>query len=278
MRSITLSGPEVDALFAEVSKRDLKKVSITNEYELLRVKDKDIFLVLHKTKKMVFQESKGMDTLLDAILVQEKHPIIGTDEAGKGEWYGPLVVASVFLTPDQKITLRKMGVGDSKNLSSFRIYEIGDYVKTSGIEREVQVLLPETYNTLYTTFKKEKKNLNDILAWAHTGVIYDLLERLHVEKVKVVIDKFDVGERATVTGLKKLEKFNADIVQKLGGESETAVAAASVLAKFIFEEKIKELNSRFGIDLKNASPEDVPEKVLPFVAKLHFKNVHTVTL
>lgn len=276
MRSITLSQPEIDALLTEVSQRNLKKVPVTNEYELLRVKDKDIFFVLHNTKKMVFQESKGIDTLLDDILVEEVYDIIGTDEAGKGEWYGPLVVAGVLLTPDQTLELRKMGVSDSKSLSSFRIYEIGDYVKASGIEREVRVLSPETYNTLYNDFKKEKKNLNDILAWAHTGIIYDLLERLNPEKVKVVIDKFDVGEKATSNRLKKLEKFNVDVIEKLGGESEVAVAAASVLAKFIFEERIKELGSKFGIDLRSASPEEVPGDVLPFVAKLHFKNVQAV--
>ena len=276
MRSITLSQPEIDALLTEVSERNLKKVPVTNEYELLRVKDKDIFFVLHNTKKMVFQESKGIDTILDAVLIEEVHDIIGTDEAGKGEWYGPLVVAGVFLTPDQTIELRKMGVSDSKSLSSFRIYEIGDYVKASGIEREVRVLAPETYNTLYNDFKKEKKNLNDILAWAHTGIIYDWLERLSPEKVKVVIDKFDVGEKATSNRLKKLKKFNVDVTEKLGGESEVAVAAASVLAKFIFEERIKELGSTFGIDLRSASPEDVPEDVLPSVAKLHFKNVQAV--
>jgi ribonuclease HIII len=273
VRSVALTREEIGTLIREIAKRNLKRIPVTNQYEFLRVKDKDIFLILHNTGKMVFQESKGVENLLDSILEKEELDVIGTDEAGKGEWYGPLVVAGVALTPEETVELRKMGISDSKGLSSFRIYEIGDFCKKAGIEREVRVISPERYNRLYEDFQKEKKNLNDILSWAHTGIIHDLLERLHPRKARVVIDKFDVGEKALPERMGKLEKFDVEIIQKIGAESEAAVAAASVLAKFTFEEEVKKLNSKFDIDLRNMNPEDVLEDVLPFVAKLHFKNV-----
>lgn len=274
MRSITLSREEIGNLIRRVRQRNLKKIPVTNQYEFLRVKDKDIFFVLHNTGKLVFQESEGMSTLLSDVLVTQACTVIGTDEAGKGEWYGPLVVAGVALPPKETIKLRKMGVGDSKGLSSFRIYEISRILKTSEIKTAVRVLAPGEYNMLYEQFKKEKKNLNDILVWGHTGVIHDLLTILSTEKVKVVIDKFDSSQ--TPKHFESLEKFDVDIVEKTGGESETAVAAASVLAKSIFEEELKNLNQKFNTDLRNAAPEDIPPDILPSVAKLHFRNVKKV--
>ncbi len=274
MRSISLSQKEIGTLIREVARRTLNRIPVTNQYEFIRVKDGDIFFILHNTGKMVFQESKGFDSFLDDILIREDHFIIGTDEVGKGEWYGPLVVAGIALTPDQTIMLRKMGVGDSKGLSSFRIYEIGKVLEKSDIEKATRVLLPEEYNKIYEEFEKEKKNLNDILAWAHTEIIQDLLTKAPSEKTTVVIDKFDSS--ASSVRFKKLEEFDVDIIQKTGGESETAVAAASVLAKLIFEEHLKKLNQKFGLDLRNADPEDISEDVLPAVAKLHFRNVKKV--
>ena len=271
MRSITLSQEEIGNLIRKVRQRNLKNIPVTNQYEFLRVKDKDIFFILHSTGKLVFQESEGMSTLLNDVLVTQGCTVIGTDEAGKGEWYGPLVVAGVALTPKETINLRKMGVGDSKGLSSFRIYEISRVLKTSEIGTAVRVILPEEYNILYEQFKKEKKNLNDILIWGHTGVIHDLLTTLSKEKVKVVIDKFDSSQ--TSKHFEPLEKFDVDIIEKTGGESETAVAAASVLAKSIFEEELKRLNQKFDVDLRNTTPEDIPADILPSVAKLHFRNV-----
>jgi ribonuclease HIII len=273
MRSATLSEKEVRNLISEMDIHKLTKITVKNPHELLRVKEGEIFFVLHNTKKLVFQETEAMEDVLDNILIKPECTVIGTDEAGKGEWYGPLVVAGVALTPDEALKLRKMGIGDSKELSSGRIEELGEFIKKSGIEREVRVLHPGRYNTLYEEFKKEGKNLNDILSWAHTGVIHDLLSRIQPEKVKVVIDKFDVGGKAITTRITKLKKFNVSILEETGAESEPAVAAASVLAKSIFEYSIHEINETFDIDVRNTSPEDITREILPEVAKLHFKNV-----
>lgn len=66
------------------------------------------------------------------------------------------------------------------------------------------------------------------------------------------------------------------MIQKSEGESEVAVAAASILAKLIFEEKVDELDAKFGINLRKMKVKDVPGDILPFVAKMHFKNVKKI--
>jgi ribonuclease HIII len=274
MRSIDLSEEEIHHLYRQIEIRGLHLLPLTSEHELIRIKERDFFFVVYLTGKMVFQESVGMGSLLDDILIPAQEVIVGTDEAGKGEWYGPLVVAGVVLIPEQALYLRKMGVGDSKNLSPFRISEIGRVIEQSAIEKEVNIYTPEIYNSLIEEFKKEKKTLNDLLAWAHGEVITALLTRVHEKGVyphTVFIDKFDVGEASR--GLDSLSSFDVRIVQKTGGESEIAVATASVLAKFTFEREFTTLNETYGVDLRNATPEDIPQDILPSVAKVHFKNV-----
>lgn len=277
MRSIDLSEDEIATLRTQIEREGLHLLPLTNQYELLRVKEGDFFFVVYSTGKMVFQESVSMESLLDDMLIPASHDIVGTDEAGKGEWYGPLVVAGVALTPEQTLDLRKMGVGDSKNLSPFRVSEIGKVVEHSAIETQVTVFQPDQYNSLIEEFKKEKKTLNDLLAWAHKEVITLLLSRLHKKGIypeTVYIDKFDVGGASRE--LDSLSSLDVRIVQKTGGESEVAVAAASVLAKFTFETAFTLLNEKYGVDLRNSSPEDIPQDILPHVAKIHFKNVKKV--
>jgi len=277
MRSIDLSEDEIATLRTQIEREGLHLLPLTNQYELLRVKEGDFFFVVYSTGKMVFQESVSMESLLDDILIPAPHDIVGTDEAGKGEWYGPLVVAGVALTPEQTLDLRKMGVGDSKNLSPFRVSEIGKVIEHSAIETQVTVFQPDQYNPLIEEFKKEKKTLNDLLAWAHKRVITQLLSRLREKGIYpeiVYIDKFDVGGASRE--LDSLSSLDVRIVQKTGGESEVAVAAASVLAKFTFETAFTLLNEKYGVDLRNSSPEDIPQDILPHVAKIHFKNVKKV--
>ena len=270
MRSISLQQKEVDNVIKKVDQSSLKRVPVTNQYELLRVKDEHIFFVVYTTGKMVFQESEAMDEFLDRVLVRAESTVLGTDEAGKGEWYGPLVVAGVVLTPEHTLQVRKMGVGDSKDVSRPRLYEIGNFLRSSGIEKEVRVLSPDTYNDLYEQFKKEDKTLNDLLAWGHTSCISDILGRLQPTMITVVVDEFDARK---VSKRLHAEKFNIQLIQKTKGESEPAVAAASILAKVIFEEKVDQLNEKYGINLRDTPPGSVPKAVLPYVAKLHFKNV-----
>ncbi|MCE7698806.1 MAG: hypothetical protein K8E24_008255 [Methanobacterium paludis] len=118
---------------------------------------------------------------------------------------------------------------------------------------------------------RENKNLNDMMAWAHSAVIQDLLEKIRFKKAKVVIDKFDFEK--TRYRLEKVDKTNLKIIQKSGAESETAVAAASIIAKYIFEKEVDKLNRKYNMNLRKSKPEDIKRDLLPEVGKIHFKNV-----
>ena len=271
--SLTLNNNEIKNLKNLISKRRLKEINPTTKYELLRVKNGKINIVLYKSGKLVYNNSADSKMLINAVLEKEKtyDYILGSDETGKGEWYGPLIVVATALSPEDILELRKLGIRDSKTIKKSKLMEMAEKLRKMDFKRHSIVLSPETYNDLYFKFQNENKTLNDMMAWAHSTVIQDLLKKIQFKRAKVVIDKFDF--KKTEKRLSKLERTNLNIIQKSGAESETAVAAASIIAKYIFENEVDRLNIKYGVDLRKSKPQDIKQDLLPEVAKIHFKNV-----
>lgn len=203
---------------------------------------------------------------------------IGTDESGKGDYFGPLVIAGVFVPEGQTGVLTELGIRDSKTIGDRRVQELAKLVK-SGYIHSVVAIGPERYNDLYGKLR----NLNRILAWGHARVIENILER--VDCRQAIADQF--GEKSFILDalLKKGKKI--DLVQKVRAEEDAAVAAASVLARAEFLQKLRDLSFEVDLELpKGASPlveeagrrlvEREGSEILSKVAKLHFKNTARV--
>ncbi|NOR21778.1 MAG: ribonuclease HIII, partial [Candidatus Aminicenantes bacterium] len=99
---------------------------------------------------------------------------IGTDESGKGDYFGPLVVAGVFVPEEQQNVLTELGIRDSKKISDNRIRELAILLK-KGYKHSLVAIGHERYNELYTKLR----NLNKILAWAHSRAIENILEEVN---------------------------------------------------------------------------------------------------
>mgnify|MGYP002407077478 FL=1 len=254
----------------------LERKPVTNQYEILRVKDRNVNLILYSTGKLVFNESSKTLDVLNSILEREEgfDYFLGSDETGKGEWYGPLVVVVTALTPEEIIKLRILGVKDSKTMKTPKITETALNIREIGIPYESIVLEPTSYNRLYREFKSEGKSLNDLMAWAHSKIIQKLLGRLEFNQAQVIIDKFD--QKKTEKRLGNYDESRVKVIQKTGAETETPVAAASIIAKSLFEKAVHELNEKYDLDLKNSGPEEINPEILPYVAKAHFKNVKSL--
>ena len=102
-------------------------------------------------------------------------PWVGVDESGKGDYFGPLVSAAAYVSPDAAPTLRELGVADSKRLSDKRVMALAPQIRAH-VESSLTVVAPPRYNDLYASFRRQGKRLNDMLAWAHARSIEDLLE------------------------------------------------------------------------------------------------------
>jgi len=198
---------------------------------------------------------------------------IGTDESGKGDYFGPLVVAGVFILDEQQKVLAELGVKDSKRLSDNRVREFADLIKR-GYKHSLVVIGPEKYNELYSKLR----NLNRILAWAHSRAIENLLEEVHC--TLAVTDQF--GDKMYVLNALMKRGRNIELIQRPKAEEDLAVAAASILARAEFLKRLYFLSQDIGINLPKGSPPFVVEtgielakahgvQVLDKVAKKHFK-------
>ena len=204
--------------------------------------------------------------------------IIGTDEAGKGDYFGPLVVAAFCVSPEMVPALQELGVKDSKKLSDRRTDEIASELKKMGTHSLVTIG-PQKYNQLY----QQIKNLNRLLAWGHARAIENVLEQ--TESSEAVSDKFGDEKFIENALLEKGKKIK--LVQKVRAEEEPIVAAASILARAEFLNRLKKLSDEIGMELPKGASEQVDlaarkivetkgEEFLFQVAKLHFKNTQRV--
>ncbi len=268
-----INDHEINELMNLIKEYKLKTVPVTNDYESLRVKDNEISIILYNSGKLVYTENKSSRKLLKSILETEEgyDYILGSDETGKGEWYGPLVVVATALTPQEIMEMRILGVKDSKNIKKPQIIKLAEKIIAMDFTWQSITLKPRTYNNLYTQFQSEGKSLNDIMAWAHSKVIQQTLAKIKYRKAKVVIDKFDF--KKTDYRLKSIDQTRLKIIQMTGGESEIPVATASIIAKYLFEKQVDELNKIYHVNLRDGKPENIKQEHLIETVKIHFKPV-----
>src|SRR5436853_2533632 len=209
-------------------------------------------------------------------------PHFGVDESGKGDFFGPLVIAGVYIDRGIARRLIDAGAQDSKRIGSdARIRALADEIrKTSMGLVEVVSIGPAKYNDLYEDFG----NLNKLLAWGHARVIENLLEK-KTDCPRSLSDQFADARLIEQSLLRHGQKIQ--IEQRPRAESDIAVAAASILAREAFinwlERKGKELGVKLGrgasSEIRTAAADIVekhgPEMLLQ-IAKIHFRTAHEV--
>ncbi|MCP4231414.1 MAG: ribonuclease HIII [bacterium] len=203
---------------------------------------------------------------------------IGSDESGKGDYFGPLVVAAVAAETDGQDLLRKWGVRDSKKLSDKRINELSALIR-GHLPYELISINPEKYNELY----EKLNNLNRLLAWAHARAIENLGQKRHDIDV-VVVDKFGPERRLQNALMGRGREMR--IFQETGAERYPAVAAASIIARAEFTRRLSALSERIGKTLPRGATHvlDTAKEIyntrgaelLSQVAKVHFKTTDEV--
>lgn len=201
---------------------------------------------------------------------------IGVDESGKGDFFGPLVIAACYVGPEHLAELE--GVKDSKKLTDPMAIKLAAKIKRV-CPHKLVVIGPAKYNDLY----EQIRNLNNLLAWGHARAIEEVLA---LQPSRTVIS--DQFANPALLKRKLFEKGRQiELISMVRGEADIAVAAASVLARAEFLWRLKGLSAECGMELpKGASPQVIaagkrlvaqkgPE-ALRNVAKLHFKTTQSV--
>lgn len=227
-----------------------------------------------------------IDTLIQTGSIKKEYPdtkalgnsenfeieLIGTDESGKGDYFGPLVIAGVYANADDKKRLREIGAADSKTLTDTKIQKLAGEI--AGIcKYSVVVIENKKYNEMY----KDIKNLNKLLAWGHALVIENLLDE--VECSHVLADQFGSPELIKNALMSKGRKINLE--QRHRAEENVVVAAASILARNEYVQAIKKLSEEYEMEFPKGCSSMIIETAREFikaygkekleeVAKLHF--------
>lgn len=195
---------------------------------------------------------------------------VGSDETGKGDFFGPLVVAAARVTPEQVAQLDHAGVMDSKKLTDPRALQLGAALRLL-LPHSVVRVDPEEYNRRYPTYT----GLNPFLADLHAEAIREVAQ----PGVRVLVDKF-ANERVMRAALAGTP---VQLEQETRAERNPAVAAASIIARQEFLLALREMSAECGVELRKGAGAPVDGagvayaemhgfEALARVAKMHFKN------
>jgi ribonuclease HIII len=206
-------------------------------------------------------------------------PRVGTDEAGKGDYFGPLVVAGVrvVLGKEAARKLREIGVRDSKTLSIPGARELARRIlELVGAENaRVVVLRPREYEAR----RRAAGDINKLLAEINVQIFRELGAEVQV----FVVDQFAKAARSYIEprlppGIRLEVRPRA--------EDDVAVAAASILARARYLEEMEALSEEVGFELPRGAThvlgaarrvvEERGEEGLAKLAKVHFSTTARV--
>lgn len=266
------------------------------QYAFWEIKHKDFTATFYNSGKFVVQ-GKNISTLfekLEILGIKEIEnrevkvkredpampvlpmPYIGTDESGKGDFFGPLVIAGVLINEKNCKLFEEIGVKDSKKLKDEQMLEMFHEIQRNSIFSVVSISNLK-YNELYIKFR----NLNKLLAWGHARVIENILEKTHCEYA--LSDKF--GDESLILNALMEKGQSIKLEQRVRAESDIAVAAASVLARATYVQRLEDMSGYYGFKFPKGCGSNVLQAAKDFtkmydrnrlyeVCKGHFKTFH----
>jgi len=250
-----------------------KKKGITEDFS--QVKDQSIRAMFDN----IIQKSKKEKLVYD-FKDSFEYFSIGSDEGGKGDLIGPLIVAAVYTDDKLAKTYKLLGIKDSKDIKSFSKLEEAYKNIISTTIYHIEILEPEQYNKEY----KIEKNINKVLANAHIKAMNSVIKKAKDSNKRVdklIIDRFSKKEYFS---------FPIKTVQLPKAEQFMSVAAASILARYTHLKYYETLNRKFakkritfypGMNPKNIGNlnkylDNYSEQSLYYLVKLNFKTVSEI--
>jgi ribonuclease HIII len=285
----------IDVALAPKLEEELKSQGFTLSqppYTLFCAKKNGVSCTLYTSGKLTVQ-GKGKEELITYYLEPEilknlsfSYPEtgvdltahIGVDEAGKGDFFGPLCIGAVQADESGIKTLLQLGVKDSKEMSDKSMLLLAPKIRAA-VPTTVVKISPPKYNEMYQSFQ----NLNRLLAWGHATAIAELVQKTSCKKA--LIDQF-TNQPLVASALSK-KGVEVDLTQRPRAEEDPVVAAASILARAAFVDGLDILSRQVGMTLPKGASSLVVEagrklvknqgrSVLTQVAKLHFKTASEV--
>ncbi len=166
---------------------------------------------------------------------------IGSDETGKGEFFGPLVVCATYVRPDDIPLLEKLGVNDSKKMKDHHIQSIGPLLRKR-ILNYVVLVSPEK---LSSSYDKNSMNTEKMLSICHNAAQVGLKRKYALpDHIICYIDQF-IPETRYRNYVKDTCISNPLYFRTEGETYYPSVACASVIARYILLEEWKKMDEHF---------------------------------
>src|SRR5262245_6107270 len=263
------------------AKKDKLSVAVYEKGPKLLVQGKgsEEFVQFQLEPKILEQAKLGYEEVHSPEMFE---PHFGIDESGKGDFFGPLVVAGVYVDGLIARKFLDAGIKDSKRIGSdSRIRALAKIIRsTTGSAFNAVVIGPERYNELYEKFG----NLNKLLGWGHARAIENLLIK-KPDCPRALSDQF--ADKRVVEGALLQHGKRIRLEQRTKAESDIAVAAASIMAREAFIDWLERCGKANGVKLGRGVSEQVKEaarklvkaqgpEVLRKVAKVHFRTAHEI--
>jgi ribonuclease HIII len=215
----------------------------------------------------------GYEVLLNPELIL---PRIGVDESGKGDFFGPLCIAGVYVNEAVVKAWKNSGIRDSKDISGDkRIKELAELIRnTSGCVSTVVPIGNEAYNRLFTKLH----SVNSMLAWGHARVIENLMllkYQMNPPPIRAISDQFAHNKEVVAKALMSLGR-RIELIQKHKAEEDLAVAAASILARNEFVTRLDAMGKKSGLTFPKGASAAVDAAAKEFVARYGAENLPKV--
>jgi ribonuclease HIII len=274
--TLTLTPREIEDLRARLEARGFEFRPLP--YAYFQARGPGVVVSAYKSGKVVVQGAAAADVLGEMPAPKLEGPVVGSDESGKGDYFGPLVVAAVVVRPGEEEGLRRAGVRDSKEMADSTVLRAAVAVRR--LPHAVRVLMPPEYNARHA----EERNVALFLATLHAETVAEALRG--AAAARVVIDQFTFAERLEEALRRAGVRLPVEIRPR--AEDNPAVAAASVLARAEFLLGLRGLGNEHGVELPKGAglPVEAAARklyreggrgALEAVAKIHFKTTSKVT-
>lgn len=172
--------------------------------------------------------------------------VIGNDEVGTGDYFGPVVISSCYLGSGTLEKLRQLAIRDSKTLNTKQIYELAN--KIMKIVTFESIIIN---NRKYNQWIDYGYNANVIKAWGHNQVLVKMLQH-KIQYNKIIIDQF-VSEKMYYHYLENMEanknkiiKDKVEFTVKAEGKY-LAVACSAIISRYLFLEEIKKISTELKV-------------------------------
>lgn len=263
-------------------------------YVVFQADDEDTVITMYESGKVMFQGvSADVDASMWGVELEKKEKAkedsvylntsaVGSDEVGTGDYFGPIVVTASFVSKSQVKELQEMGILDSKKMTDENILKVAPRLSKMIKYRSI-ILTNSEYNLKYS----KDVNMNKIKSIMHNKVLWQLIHEENPQYDYIIIDEF-VKEKSYYNYLNGISNIQRNITFMTKAEDKNlAVAASSVISRYIFLKEFDKLSDSLGIPLPKGSGatvdtigEEIVEKFgsdkLNEIAKLNFRNTQRI--